>query len=284
MRRRHREFKLKKEGVMKRFLSWLMVVMLFFGLAPKARAWQWSGGWGEDGVERLRLERILTEQPVGPVKLTNVLQHAIRAAVDQGVPADTIVLLLLFPLVAAIIAAFRHLVGIRGFGIFLPAVLSVVFVTTGIGEGLLLFLLILLVATGARLMLRKVRLQYLPRMALLLLFVSLGVLGLLFAAPRLGLGTVMNLSILPILVLILLTESFIGIQIGKSMKEAVRMTLETLVVALVCSFVLQLKALQRWVLLHPEAMVVGVVVFDLYVGKYTGLRLLEYKKFRELLK
>ena len=43
---------------------------------------------------------------------------------------------------AALIAAARHLIGIRGFGIFLPAALSVSFVATGPIVGIIIFLLI----------------------------------------------------------------------------------------------------------------------------------------------
>jgi len=229
-----------------------------------------------------KLELFLAKNTPEPLGITNFFQHAIRQAVDKGVSANTIVLVLLFPLVAAIIAASRHIVGIRGFGIFLPAVLSVVFVSTGIIEGLLLFITILLVATFARMLLRKAKLQYLPRMALLLWFVCLGVFGILFLSPFLGLKNI-PFSIFPILILILLTENFIGVQIGKSMKEAVRMTSESLAIALVCSFVLQLNFLQRFVLIHPEITVLSVAVLDVFIGKYTGLRLLEYKRFKSLL-
>lgn len=231
-----------------------------------------------------KLEKILKEHPAGRLSLTNFLQHGLREAIKKGVPANTLVLLLLFPLVAAIIAASRHIVGIRGFGIFLPAVLSVVFVSTGIIEGLLLFLTIIVVATLARMFLRQMKLQYLPRMALLLWFVSLGVCGFLFLSPVLNLATIITLSIFPILILILLAESFIGIQIGMSMERAISMTFETLVMALICSFILKMEFLQKFVLLNPEIMVLGTAILDIFMGKYTGLRLLEYKKFRELLK
>ena len=231
-----------------------------------------------------KLESFLAEHPPKSLSSTNFLQHAIHQAVNRGVSANTIVLILLFPLVAAIIAASRHIIGIRGFGIFLPAVLSVVFVATGIVEGLLLFLIILLVATLSRVFLREMKLQYLPRMALLLWFVSLAVFVILFLSPFLNLTTIITLSIFPILILILLTENFIEIQIGKSMREAVGMTLETLVIALICSFVLQLDSLQKFVLVNPEATVIGVAVLDIFIGKYTGLRLLEYKRFKSLLR
>ena len=231
-----------------------------------------------------KLEKLLAEHPPRSLTVTNFLQHALREAVKKGVPANTIVLILLFPLVAAIIAASRHIVGISGFGIFLPAVLSVVFVATGIVEGLLLFLTIIIMATLSRMSLRKMKLQYLPRTALLLWFVCLGVFAFLFLSPSLNLTTIMTLSIFPILILILLAESFIGIQIGMSMKEAVRMTFETLILALFCSFVLKLEFLQKFVLLQPEITVIGVALLDVFMGKYVGLRLMEYKKFKPLLK
>lgn len=231
-----------------------------------------------------KLESYLAEHPPKPLTVTNFLQHAIYQAVRRGVSANTIVLVLLFPLLAAIIVASRHIVGIKGFGIFLPAVLSVVFVSTGIIEGLLLFLTIILVATLSRMFLREMKLQYLPRMALLLWFVSLGVFGILFLSPFLNLTAIVTLSIFPILILILLVENFIDIQISKSMKEAVSMTLETLMIALVCSFVLQLDFLQKFVLINPEITVLSVATLDVFLGKFTGLRLLEYKRFKTLLR
>lgn len=231
-----------------------------------------------------KLERYLAEHPPKPLTVTNFLQHAIRQAVKQGVPANTVVLILLFPLVAAVIAGSRHIVGIRGFGIFLPAVLSVVFVSTGIIEGLLLFLTIITVATLSRMFLRKMKLQYLPRMALLLWFVSLAVFSFLFLSPIFDLETITTLSIFPILILILLAESFISIQIGMSMKQAIQMTFETLIIALVCSYIFEMDFLQKFVLLRPELTVLGVAFLDVFMGKYIGLRLLEYKKFKILIK
>ena len=231
-----------------------------------------------------KLERYLQERPIGPLTITNFLQHSIRRMVQKGVAANTIVLILLFPLVAAVIAGSRHVVGVRGFGIFLPAVLSVVFVATGIIQGLILFLTIILVATGSRIFLRKLKLEYLPRMALLLWLVAMAVLLLMFASPFLNLGAISNLSIFPILILILLTENFISIQIGMSQKQAVTMTVQTLIMALICSLMLQLDFLQKFVLRQPEIYVISVALLDIFMGKYTGLRWLEYKKFKEILK
>lgn len=235
------------------------------------------------GLAKGKLEQFLLQKNPGPLSFTNFLQHAIRRAVALGVPATTLVLVLLFPLVGAIIAAARHLIGLRGYGLFTTAALSIAFLSTGIIVGILLFLVILTVATITRVILRKLRLQYLPRIALLLWFVSLAIFTLLILSPYLGLGTQVSLSIFPILLLVLLTETFIGSQMGLGMRRAVELATETVILSVICFLVLSLESLQRFAILNPELTVLVVALFDVFLGKYVGLRLLEYWRFRELI-
>ena len=231
------------------------------------------------------LEALLRKQELGPVWPTNPVKYAIREAISAGVPANTIVLLLLLPAVAAIIAAARHLIGIRGFGIFLPAALSVVFVATGPVVGIGLFLIIVIVSTLTRLILRslKIKLQYLPRMALILWVVSFSVLGVLFMAPIIKRPELINVSIFAVLVLALLAEDFIRVQLGKSFKTALNLTTETVILALVSFIFLTLKAIQEFALLNPEVFLGSVFVFDFVIGRYVGLRLMEIWRFRKLI-
>ena len=231
------------------------------------------------------LEKLLEEQELGPIWPTNPIKYAIRSAVSAGVPTNTIVLLLLLPVIAAIIAAARHLVGIRGFGIFLPAALAVTIVATGPIVGIGMFLVIVAVSTSARLLLRKtkIKLQYLPRMALILLFVVMGVLGVLFTAPILKRPDLANVSIFPVLILVLLAEDFSRVQLGKSVNTAVGLTTETLILALVSYVFLTSKQVQEFALLNPEILILIVFVFNFFMGKYIGLRLREFWRFRRLI-
>ncbi|MBI3443597.1 hypothetical protein HY008_02915 [Candidatus Woesebacteria bacterium] len=215
----------------------------------------------------------------------NFVRIAIESAIASGVPANTIVLLLLLPLVAAFIAAARHLAGIRGFGIFLPAALSVVFVATGPAVGIFLFLVIVTVSTGIRMILRRyrIRLQYLPRMAFILWAVSLGVLGILFLAPVINDSILTNVSIFPVLILALLAEDFTRVQLGKSARVAVTLTGETLFLSFISYLFLTFKPLQEFALINPEALLLGIAVFDFVLGRYVGLRVLELWRFRKLI-
>lgn len=231
------------------------------------------------------LEKILDSQKLGSVWPGNPVKYAIRGAVASGVPANTIVLLLLLPIITFVIAFSRNVVGIRGFGIFLPAALSVVFVATGPVIGIGLFLVIVIVSTLVRLVLRKlkIKIQYLPRMSFILWAAVLGVLGVLFLAPLLKFSALSNVSIFAVLILVLLSEDFTRVQLGKSVRTALNLAFETLLLSLISFFFLTLKPLQGFVLLNPEISLIGIAVLDLLLGQYTGLRVMEFYRFRKLI-
>lgn len=235
------------------------------------------------GKAKGKLEQYLAENTPKPFGLFTILQYGIRLAVAQGVPANTIVLIFLFPLITALIAAFRHLVGLKGFGLFVPSILSVALVATGVVAGVSLFLMIILVATLARAVTQRMKLQYLPRMALILWLVSIGVFVSLLAASLFGFGEATVISIFPILILILLAENFIELQLSKSKREAGQVTIESLIMAVVASLIVGLETVQKFVILNPELFVVLVALFNVFVGRYVGLRMLELFKYRELL-
>ncbi len=232
-----------------------------------------------------RLEQILRDQELGAPFPFNLVKYAIRATVSAGVPPNTIVLLLLLPLVIAIIAGARHVVGIRGFGIFLPASLAIVFAAIGPVVGIGLFMVIVLTSTGARLLLRKlkIKLQYLPRMALILWMVVGGVLLSLFLAPVIRHPDFTSVSIFPVMILVLLAEDFSKVQLGKSPRTAISLASETILLSLVSYLFLTFESLQEFALLYPETLFVAVAAFNVLLGKYVGLRFIEYWRFRRLI-
>ncbi len=213
------------------------------------------------------------------------IYNAIYSLLNFGVPENTIVMLLLLPVIATFIAATRQIVGVRGFGIFLPAALSVAFVAIGPILGILLFTAIVIISTLVRLITRKfkLKLQYLPRMALILWFVSVGILGILLVAPYINYRPLLNVSIFPVLVLTLLVEDFIRIQIGKSLKTAFALTLQTLILAFIAYAFLTYYPLQKFALLNPEILLTLTLFVNILLGRYVGLRLTEYLRFKKLI-
>lgn len=235
------------------------------------------------GKQKGELVALLEENPVGDLGWNNFFQHAIRNAVENGVPANTLVLVLLFPVITAIIAFSRHVIGLRGFGVYTPAVLSVAFVSTGIISGVILFMVVLLTALFSKRILQKLRLQYLPRTAMLMWCVSVAILAFLLLVGQFGLTALYSVSIFSILIIMLLTENFMESQLSSSQSEAIQLTFETVLLAIFCSFIIGSRQVQSFVILNPEIILISVAAANLLIGRYSGLRLIEYFRFRSLL-
>ncbi len=231
-----------------------------------------------------RLRAVLAKQELGPIAPTNFLKYAIRAAIDKGVSTNTIVLIFLLPLIGTIVSALYYLVGLTGFGIFMPAMISVSFLATGIVGGLILFGMILFLTSVFGRILRRIRLHQRSRRTVVLWVVSVATFILLFLAPNLHLFDLTKISIFPILFLILLSEEFVRVQMGKSRRRAISLTLGTLFIAVAGAILMSWDKMQEWVILYPESSLLTIFFLNLFIGRYTGFRLLEYRRFKSVLR
>lgn len=229
-----------------------------------------------------RLTKLMSEQKLTGWWGGDVLKIAMRKAVSEGVSPNTLVLLFLFPLVAALVAFSRQVLGISGFGIITPALLSVAFLSTGGLVGMVLMIFILGVATFARTLIKKVKIPYLSKLAILIWIISMAVLVLLLVSPMIGLERLMSVGIFPIMLFVLLAETFVEAQITRSLSTSMWMTIETVILALVAYKLMSTPWIQSQVLLHPEISVIVILIVDLLIGKYKGLRLSEVWRFRKI--
>jgi len=203
------------------------------------------------------------------------LKPLIFLALENGAEPETLAVLLLFPLLTLFISASRYLVGIKALGIFTPAILTVVFLETGVLSGLGLFFLVLLAVSLGRALTRGFHLHYLARVSFIIWLVILVVFGGIFFFKT---------SLVALLILILVGENLLEVQISRGTKEALKLILETLILAVFGWLLLSWKWLQESVLSEPEAFLILTALGNIFLGRFTGLRLLEYKRFRRLIK
>jgi len=117
-----------------------------------------------------------------------------------------------------------------------------------------------------------------------LMMISLVVFGLMVGLTYLKIVEIQNLSIYPILFMILLAEEFTRTQLAKSKKEAVSLTLGTLILAIFGAIILKMSEIQNLVLQNSEITVLVVVVINIVVGNYKGIRLMEIKRFKNAIR
>ena len=213
----------------------------------------------------------------------NLVSFAVGFMVDRGVPLNTIYLILILPVIATIIAIFRQIVGVKALGIYAPSIIAVSFLVTGLKYGLIILLITLAVGTLGRLLARKIRLSYLPRMAIVLSLVSFVIFAIFLGAAFFEKTGLVSLTIFPILIMVLLTEKFVSVQIERGSKNAVLLTIETLVLSIICYWIANWQVSRTVVIGYPEIVLLTLFI-NFIIGKWTGLRLVEYYRFRKVIK
>ena len=206
--------------------------------------------------------------------------------VESGVPIQTVSLLLFLPIIATLVAIFRQVIGIKAFGIYTPSIITfalLAFDPNGVKYGIAIFIAVIIVGMLSRWFLKRFRLLYLPRVAITLSIVSLSILGILVFGGiqnRTGLASV---SIFPLLIMITLAEKFVATQIEKGTKVALILAIETLIISIVGYMLLRWEALLNLILSFPWLVLLTFVI-NILLGKWTGLRLTEYFRFRKIIK
>jgi len=193
------------------------------------------------------------------------------------------VTLLMFPIVAALIVAARQIVGIKSFGIYTPLIITFAFLEIDIKYGAVIFIVSLLVATMMRILLRNLRILYLPKMALILSITVLTMFLILIEAAFSDRTVVANLSVYQVLIIITLVEKFINVQIEKGYRTASILATETLALSTIGYLIVASPAVQDFVFDNP-AIILFFFVVIIFLGRYEGLRINEYFRFRNLFK
>lgn len=232
----------------------------------------------------------------GQLQLWNFMQYFVNYLIDSGIPANTVILILMLPIIATIVSFMKQFIGLTTFGVYTPTIITLTFWILGLKFGILTLVLIFLVGTGARYALKRFRLLYIPKMAVVLTVVALAILAMLIISLRFDLfdAQFFSLAIFPMLILSTLTEKFVNVQTGKGFKKAIILTLQTVFVAIIAYIVIggeidlflfkmKFDALQSFMLAYPEIILV-IILINIFLGRWTGLRLLEYVRFREVLR
>lgn len=208
----------------------------------------------------------------------NFMAYSVQYAVQHGVPANTIMLILLLPFLATIVAAFRHIIGLPSLGLLVPIAFSITLLATGISAGAILLAAILLASGFARIILKRLRIMQLPKMALSMLVVAVFIFIALTVSAGAGLLAVRQLSIFPILLFILLSDRLVALLLERTAIETIQITLITLIMGLLGFFILSFEPLQRFILLYPETVFL-LIPINIAIGRYFGLRVTEYFRF-----
>lgn len=142
---------------------------------------------------------------------------------------------------------------------------------------------ILLASFVSRFIFKKIRIMQMPKMALSMFVVSFFIITTLALCAIFGILDVRNLSIFPILLFILLSDRIVALFLERPLQETFTTTIVTLILGILGYTLLAWEAFRSLILLYPE-LILLLIPLNILIGRYFGLRVTEYIKFRPVLK
>jgi len=199
-----------------------------------------------------------------------------------GISQNLLVILLMIPLGAIVVVIFRNVIGIETFGTFLPALIAAASRETGLVWGLVGFALIIAITSIIRRLLDKIHLLHSPKMSILLTTVVITMLLLTIIGTQIGLFELAHISLFPIAILAITAERFTIIEIEQGWKKALLISFNSAIVIAAAYAVMGSLFLQSMILAFPELLFI-VIAINLWLGKWVGMRVSEFYRFRRLL-
>ena len=189
--------------------------------------------------------------------------------------------LLLIPFGILVIVLLRNFIGFSSFGTFAPVLIALAFRETELLKGTILFILIVSLGLFFRFYLEKLRLLLVPRLAAVVTIVVLLMTGISIVSDMMGMETGLSVSLFPMVIISMVIERMSVVWEERGAFTSIREGLGSLAMAALAYLAMSIDVLSYWVTVFPE---INLIVLGLVIalGRYTGFRLTELRRFRQL--
>ena len=190
--------------------------------------------------------------------------------------------LLMIPIGAFIIVVMRNVVGIDTFGTFMPVLIALAFRETQLVSGIVLFSFLVALGLSIRFLLERLRLLLVPRLSAVLIVVVLLMLITSVVSHQLGLETGLSVALFPMVIIAMTIERMSVLWEERGAGEALRAGVGSMLIAVLAYLVMGMSWLEHLVFTFPELLLIALGAV-LLLGRYTGYRLSELKRFKALI-
>jgi len=189
--------------------------------------------------------------------------------------------LLLVPFGILVIVVLRNFIGLSSFGTFAPVLIALAFRETELVKGIMLFILIVSLGLIFRFYMERLRLLLIPRLAAVVTIVVLLMTAISLLSQQFGMETGLSVSLFPMVIISMVIERMSIVWEERGAATAIREGMGSLFMASLAYMVISVDIFGYWVTVFPEInlVILGVIVA---LGRYTGFRLTELKRFRQL--
>ena len=189
--------------------------------------------------------------------------------------------LLLIPVAALVVVLMRILVGIRTSGTFMPVLIALAFIQTTLFIGLLIFIGLVGIGIWIRSYLSRLNLLLVSRVAAVIIVVILLMAVLAVVSYKLGLDQALTVTFFPTVIVAWTIERMSILWEEEGGHEVLVRGGGSLLVAVLAYMAMSNTLVAHLTFNFPELML-SLLGLILLLGKYTGFRLSELYRFRDM--
>ena len=192
-------------------------------------------------------------------------------------------LLIMLPLGALLIVFFRTFIGVNTFGTFMPILIAIAFRETQLFWGVVMFTSIVFIGLIIRFYLENLMLLLVPRLASILILVVIMMLLVSFVSNSFDGERIVSIALFPMVIVAMTIERMSITWEESGAREAIQQGFGSLLIACLGYLVMTNEYLSYLFFVFPEFLFV-ILGLCLLMGRYTGYRLVELYRFRDLLR
>ena len=190
--------------------------------------------------------------------------------------------LLLLPIGGLLIALIRNVIGLKTFGVFLPILVAYTLTFSGFLTGLVVFIAMNVIVVLLSIPLNRWGLLYTPKIVSILSFTVVCYLILMKIGLKYEFPGIESIGLFPIIIIAIMAERFSRSIDEDGYKLAISTFIQTLIATVMCYIVFASLAIKTLFLIFPE-LILLCLVLCIVLGKWIGLRLSEFNRFKLLL-
>ena len=187
-------------------------------------------------------------------------------------------MIMLLPVGALMVVFMRLVIGLKTSGTFMPVLIALAFLQTELIPGVASFLLVVAIGLLIRSYLSALNLLLVARIATLVILVIAMITVFSVVSYRLGIAGGLTISFFPMIILAWTIERMSIIWEEEGPKEVLIQGGGSLLVAILAFLLMDQELVRHWAFNFPELHLCVLAVIML-LGRYTGYRLLELRRF-----
>jgi hypothetical protein len=207
---------------------------------------------------------------------------------------DILIFLITLPLVITIISFAKYVMGFKSFGVYVPILLTFMFyelsridpqtfsITQGLKYGLFITAIVFISSYVSYKIIQPLALHYYSKLAIVTTNVTISLLLVLFVLDLIDKEGILRVDIFSLILIASISERFTNLLASKQTTTAFMLSFQTILLGLICFFVISTGTIQNAFLNYPWLILLTFPI-NYIIGKFTGLRVTEIFRFKDLL-